>query len=343
MQPYTALSSFDYRASNIYLFILDNLSESMIKRYNVIQHVHPGRSTDIVISTLGWSQASALIDSPSKISGALNKALHARDSKHSKYEFDCYFRLLSALTYFSSEESLLLSEHVEFFRASCIPLQEFWLFKSIWYRFNAKAKSEPFLLLIAFYSAVVVGDIKLAQNLESSVSISLDLLPKDSFLHIMLSNIFCLYFIRLGKPLPEILEMNQEILDHTSIHKSELRSIILLNRARLLARLGFSVEALSILQSSFSLRCSLENPPCGLTLLYVLYYMRWSNSIHKFSTVFESIGEPGLTSLSWRFSSLLGVPSSTRLIFVNRRFVLPPQIKETVTLAEIVPFFHTGL
>jgi hypothetical protein len=336
MPPYTPLSSFDYRESNIYSHILGDFSEAMIRKLNIIQHVPASCSSNLVISTLDWSQASFLIDSPHKITSAFNRTIQTDDINHSEYEFACYSRLLAALSYFSSEESLLLSEHIESFKTSAIPLQEFWLYKSYWCRFSAKAKSEPFLLLMAFYSAVVVGDMKLAQTLESSVHTFMGFLPKDSSINVMISNIFCLYFIRLGQPLSEILDLNREILNHASVDHSELRSILLLNRARLLARLGFSVEALAVLQSSYSLRCSLTNLPCGLTLLYALYYLRWSDSVHKFSTLFDLIGEPGLTSLSWRFSSLLGVPSNTRLIFVNRRFTLPSHINHNSTLAEIV-------
>ena len=341
MPPYTPLSSFDYRESNIYSHILGDFSEAIIEKFNIIQYISPSCSSNLVVSTLGWSQASLLVDSPYKITAAFDIKIKADDINHSEYEFACYSGLLAALTYFSGKEALLLAEHIESFKTYAIALQEFWLYKSYWCHFSARAKSEPFLLLMAFYSAVVVGDMKLAQTLESSARIFLGFLPKDSSINIMTSNIFCLYFIRLGRPLFEILDLNREILDHASINQSELRSILLLNRARLLARLGFSVEALVILQSSYSLRCSFANPPCGLTLLYVLYYLRWSNSEHNFSTLFDLIGKPGLTSLSWRFSSLLGVPSNTRLIFVNRRFTLPAQINHNLTLAEIVSCFET--
>lgn len=343
MALYQPLSSYDYREHTLYTHIAGDFSLGKINGFRFLRHYPEDSVTDLHLSTLSWTDASALLSSIEATRDLCANTAYLDAPPQSISDNRAYQQLFDSLSYFKRHHCPLLLSYIESFYSASIPLQEFRFYLDAWQCFGPSAKSNDSLVLMAFYSAVVVGDIVQAQSLEALTRQIFSSLPVNSLIYIMTSNIFCLYLIRLGRPLTDVLSLNSSIINKVAPDQSEALSILLLNRARLMARLGSPSQALRNLQLSFSLRCELAEPPCGLSLLYLLYYLRWSSSCISYSTIFDLIGLPGLTSLSWRMASLLGLPAQARLIFVNRRLIVPASIVCSNSLFEWATYFMDNI
>ena len=328
-------SSFDYRDENIYTF--GSLSTfDPFADISSVQYLSSSASQKpLAIASINWTKAFSLLSQVEITSLGVESSIFSTDFSQREYENFCYGKLFISLRSFSSCNQSNLTSNILDYQHYCLPLQEFGYYLSRWHCFNAIAKADPYLTMIAFYSAVVLGDVSLSQKLEAGARIFINSLTSDVISYSMFRNIYCLYLLRTGCDLRDVLSVNQSILDKLRDLSPESSAILLLNRARIFARLGDFSSAITFLCKSFELRQSLAPLPSALKLLYLLYYFRWSYTPFFLLSFLTDFSTPGLTPLSWRFNSFFpGLPSS-RLFILNCRINYPESFLTQLPLCDL--------
>ena len=339
-------SYHDYRLDTIYSQLLADASIRNENSHLVLSGVGGQRLPDLRIWSLSWQSALKLIQDQVAGSTAAPKVQEARAALLDNEEGRQYRLLLETLSALKTENPIQMPLLIDNFQSACIPLQEFYLYHKAWQDFAPSAASHPYLGMMAFYAAVMVGAPEQSIQLEPAALSFQAMLPISSIGHAMVGNILCLHRLRQGASETEVLAANASII--ASLEPIEIPigqwpaplqeslSVLYLNRARLFGRMQKSVEALGALERSFAIKKAMCALPDGLTLLYLLYQARWSHATCSAATILEHFSQPGFCAFSWRLASHFGLPSGTRVIVSNRRLALPLGLSNLSTLSDLL-------
>jgi hypothetical protein len=338
-------SYHDYRLDTIYSQLLADPSVRNKNSHLIQSHAGGQRLQDLRIWSLSWQSARKLIQADVAGSPAGLEPSGVQESPAATEEWRHYRLLLDTLAALKENDPIQLPLLINNYQSACVPLQEFYLYHKACQDFAPTAASHPYLAMMAFYAAVMVGARERSMQLEPAALSFQAMLPVASVAHAMVGNILCLHQLRQGAAEAVVLNANASIIAslepietpiaHWPVPLQESLSVLYLNRARLFGRMQRAADALCALERSFAIKRAMCALPDGLTLLYLLYQARWSQAACTAVSILERFSQPGFCSFSWRLASHFGLPSGTRVIVTNRRLALPPGLSNQSTLSDL--------
>jgi hypothetical protein len=306
-------SHFDYRGQSVYSRFLSSKQGSLWLNQAKISS-HAG------VVSFSWTETLSLYRH------LCAAGYHSRSC--TTFERDAYGRMLAVTELVDS--AFLGCEPLHFLKPfqAASTLQELALFSEVLKAIPLESCSDHNLSslcqFLIFYCRVVTGLGALTPELvDTAMRYSTTLSGPIS---VMAGNVIALYMWRTKSALESILCLNQSLLDQIQfMAEPDLHAILLLNRARLTVMAGQPHVALDLLGQSYRLRGQLGPMPPGLHLLYLSYWLRWSQRSSYFPSLLLKLSHPSatLTRLSWRLSSSFSLDSHTRLILWSRKLFWP--------------------